>query len=212
MSQSSQADEAGANESQATTSRGFHIAPEGGTFLTTWHRYMTTLRHLNCRDYYQQRAEAWKAALGTSEIPCPEDCSCTIPLEILSGYQAPDSQDEAPRWVEVCSGECNEGNPGEEYNDQDLSNILYYKAQALCDDEHLKGVEVVEIERARVAWSETAPIPAYFSPTKGRLEAHSSTITSGHLALMQVRNHVDVIEVEFRTHDCSQVEREGGQE
>ncbi|KAI1419674.1 hypothetical protein F5Y12DRAFT_720470 [Xylaria sp. FL1777] len=116
--------------------------------------------------------------------------------------------------MQVCPGGCNEEN---EYtnNDFDVSDdlgassitheaiaeILYESTRAFCEVMHPQKAEVLEIIDTRVVWSDDSPIPAYFSPSRKNIVAHSSAVTSGHLALIQARGHTDNIQLDFRTYN-----------
>ncbi|KAI0421493.1 hypothetical protein F5X98DRAFT_370626 [Xylaria grammica] len=178
----------------------FQIAPESAVFLATQHRYQITFRHINCADYNDRG------------IPDPADCSSSMFIDIMS----PEGPNESPQWMQVCPGGCNEesGNGGDVFDagdsmvelplrDEAIAEILYKTTRALCDVMHPNRAQVVEIVDKSVMWSRDSPIPAYFSLSRGAIVAHSSAVTPGHLALMQVRGHVDNIQLDFRTYDPS---------
>ncbi|KAI3321294.1 hypothetical protein HD806DRAFT_537479 [Xylariaceae sp. AK1471] len=114
------------------------------------------------------------------------------------------------QWMQVCPGGCNE----EEKHDNEgfvdiaespiraevITRILYQNAHARCDAAHPQRAEFLQIY-SQIAWAEDSPIPAYFSPSKMQIVAHSSAVTSGHLALIQARGHIDNIKVDFWTAD-----------
>jgi hypothetical protein len=184
---------------------GFQIAPEAGVFSTTRHAYRTIFRHVNCTEY-NWLAEN-RSRPSTSETLFPIDCSSPNPIEITfsAGSEPLDAQ-----WMQVCPGGCNEE---DEHDDSDfdwikqphipaevIAKILYKAAHSRCDAVHSERAEFLQIY-SQIAWTEGPGIPAYFSPSRMQIVPHSSAVTSGHLALIQARRHVDNIEVDFWTAD-----------
>ncbi|GAW27314.1 hypothetical protein SAMD00023353_10500300 [Rosellinia necatrix] len=192
----------------------FQIAPEGAVLFSPEQKYTVTFRHVNCADYCRPNPTMRP---GTCGIPMPADCSCNIPVRIAPPVN-PSNEIQLPGMMQVCPGGCNEGDVYEwdefdadtplaitPLDDETIGNILYEEIQAICKVEHPRGAQVIEILEIRLVWSKDLPIPAYFSPRMANVVAHSSAVTSGHLALMQARRNVDNIEVDFRTYD-SQLE------
>ncbi|KAI0973307.1 hypothetical protein F4678DRAFT_459439 [Xylaria arbuscula] len=177
----------------------FQIAPELGKFMTTNHNYLTTFTHGNCPDH------------RTSNPSFPDNCSGSDFVEIIP--QSAILKERFSRWMEVCPGGCNEekeyttdgfladSSSGDSFMmDNGISSMLYEHAREICYIMHPRKDHILEIVDARILWSDKSPIPAYFSPSRGNIVAHSSAATAGHLALIQARGHVDEIQVDFHTH------------
>ncbi|KAJ2993322.1 hypothetical protein NUW58_g1873 [Xylaria curta] len=191
---------------QARPDLDFEIAPDSGVFPATQNKYQTTLLHVNCNDDSEPaRQPASQNGFGISS----STCSCSVPVEILPGYGYESNTQQYHQLIQVCPGGCN---GGDEYDfDFDIGNgaclisdeaihmALFKKAQALCDLEHPQN-SFLEVVSTGIRWSARSPIPVYFSPSEGKLVPHSSAVTSGHLALIQARGHVDNIEMSFRTY------------
>jgi hypothetical protein len=115
--------------------------------------------------------------------------------------------------MEVCPGGCNEKPDCEDefgfrdsasrafLSDEDIATLLHDEARALCRGTHPQTAEILEIADMRVVWSKELPMPAYFSPSQMRIVGHSSAVTSGHLALIQVRGGKDKLGIAYQTYD-----------
>ncbi|KAI0548669.1 hypothetical protein F4679DRAFT_585261 [Xylaria curta] len=127
-------------------------------------------------------------------------------LQSIPNYPDPHS-----RRLQVCPGGCNEGtgyinndydvnygNAISSLSDEAVTAILHDRILANFKAMHPQRVPLIEIVATRMKWS--TPIPAYFSVSKGGIMPHSSAVTLAHLALIQARDYVDKIEVDFQTH------------
>ncbi|KAI1303987.1 hypothetical protein F5Y03DRAFT_395660 [Xylaria venustula] len=179
-----------AENERSNTDFNFQIAPELGSFLATHHNYLTTFRHENCPEH------------GTCNPSFSNDCLGSDFVEIIP--QSAALHERFSRWMEVCPGGCNEvaeGRLGDSGSTDDaISGMLYEHTREICDILHPEKDHVIEIVDTRILWSDKSPIPAYFSPGRGNIVAHSSEVTAGHLALIQARGQVDDIQLDFRTY------------
>lgn len=164
--------------------------PNDGLVSTTNHTYRTLIRHVNCPQFTSIKKV--KTA--------PTDCSSSTTDDIaLHALKDPTQIHE----MEVCKGGCNELKDLKvTRKDKAILKILRNKVR-----EHAKAAHPIRPRirhvAARVVWDEnlSVPVPAYFSSDKKKLVAHSSIVSSGHLAIMQKRGLVDRIEVDFLTSD-----------
>lgn len=168
----------------------FQICPEAARFRSTEHNYPVEIRHINCPGYDEPTSGGRGATPGSS-------CSCDTLVEIL---------EEPNQWMEVCPGECNETTG---VSDSTITVVLHEIARTLYESAHSRTGQSIEVVDTRIIWCPESPIPAYFSPRWGRITPHSSTITSGHLALIQARGFADHIRVDFRTHEPRMVTSNG---
>ncbi|KAK5626097.1 hypothetical protein RRF57_001812 [Xylaria bambusicola] len=180
---------------RAQPTREFQIVPEAGMFLSAKHQYLVTFRHVEC----------------TTSI----ECSASVPVVIMPRPKKADEKG-LNRWMEVCDGNCNEmkrhkGSEAEErgssggfpIRDEAIEVVLYESSRNTCQTMHSQQSYVPEILNSRIVWSADSPLPAYFSPSQNGLVPHSKEVTMEHLALVQVRGHVDTIQVDFRTQASS---------
>ncbi|KAI0451299.1 hypothetical protein F5B21DRAFT_528074 [Xylaria acuta] len=200
--------------SQANETRTvFHweVVPECGIFQTARHEYLTRFRHIN-KDEYKGQPRPATSPRG-SDTPVHEDYSYSAFIEIKPVAKRFKKHQSDLLWMEVCPGGCNkegERNNGDfdvsddpevsSLSGEDIARILNDRIRAYYKLIHPKLAPVIEIVATRVVWSKSSPIPAYFSPRKIRMVRHSSAVTLAHLALLQARDFVDHIEVDFRTH------------
>ncbi|KAI1758441.1 hypothetical protein F4782DRAFT_525139 [Xylaria castorea] len=188
----------------------FEIAPEGAVFETSRHEYLTKFRHINCAEYEGLVRPA--TPRGDNDTPVPEDYSNFAFVEIMPERQGLNNR-EFVRRMQVCPGGCNEGRECQNgdydagggtavssLSDEAIAAILYNRTLALFRVMHPQRAPIIEIVATRVVWSESSPIPAYFSISRSAIMPHSSAVTLAHLALLQARGHVDNIEVDFRTY------------
>ncbi|KAI0518057.1 hypothetical protein F5B22DRAFT_89933 [Xylaria bambusicola] len=174
---------------RAQRPREFQIAPESGAFLSAKHQYLATFRHIEC----------------TTNIGCSTSASVVIMPRSKQG-----DEKGLRRWMEVCNGGCNEmklpkgaSSGGFSIRDKAIEAALYESTQTNCQTLHSQRSGAPEILNSRVVWSTDSPIPAYFSPSHNGLIPHGPEVTMGHLALMQVRGHIDTIQVDFQTPQSS---------
>ncbi|KAI1278354.1 hypothetical protein F5Y07DRAFT_397912 [Xylaria sp. FL0933] len=164
----------------------FQIFPEAITFLSTYRKYPTKFRHVNCAQY------------GTPNYP-PIDCSGAAYVHIPPPGTV--ENNVSPQWMQVCPGGCNKESGASAISDSNIIANLYRSTRAMCEVLHPQEDQFFDVVNARIIWAENSPTPAYFHPSRGDIVAHSSKVTSGHLALMQARGCSDSIQIDFRTYE-----------